>query len=182
MSTMNMKRILAAGVAAVTMFSLAACGSTAADPNKGHVYFLNGKPEVVDQLQQLAQDYTNQTGVQVDIQIASSGSYESTLTSELAKSEAPTMFIIAGYDEFAKYQRYLEPLQDTDVYKLLNDEGKTNSHKVGDDAYTMPYAAEWYGIIYNKKIVNEYAKKDYAVRNITANIQYCGLRIDSARV
>ena len=49
MSTMNMKRILAAGVAAVTMFSLAACGSTAADPNKGHVYFLNGKPEVVDQ-------------------------------------------------------------------------------------------------------------------------------------
>ena len=27
MSTMNMKRILAAGVAAVTMFSLAACGS-----------------------------------------------------------------------------------------------------------------------------------------------------------
>lgn len=119
MSTMNMKRILAAGVAAVTMFSLAACGSTAADPNKGHVYFLNGKPEVVDQLQQLAQDYTNQTGVQVDIQIASSGSYESTLTSELAKSEAPTMFIIAGYDEFAKYQRYLEPLQDTDVYKLI---------------------------------------------------------------
>ena len=61
MSTMNMKRILAAGVAAVTMFSLAACGSTAADPNKGHVYFLNGKPEVVDQLQQLAQDYTDQT-------------------------------------------------------------------------------------------------------------------------
>ena len=171
MSTMNMKRILAAGVAAVTMFSLAACGSTAADPNKGHVYFLNGKPEVVDQLQQLAQDYTNQTGVQVDIQIASSGSYESTLTSELAKSEAPTMFIIAGYDEFAKYQRYLEPLQDTDVYKLLNDEGKTNSHKVGDDAYTMPYAAEWYGIIYNKKIVNEYAKKDYAVIQSDADIK-----------
>ena len=141
------------------------------DPNKGHVYFLNGKPEVVDQLQQLAQDYTNQTGVQVDIQIASSGSYESTLTSELAKSEAPTMFIIAGYDEFAKYQRYLEPLQDTDVYKLLNDEGKTNSHKVGDDAYTMPYAAEWYGIIYNKKIVNEYDKKDYAVIQSDADIK-----------
>ena len=69
MSTMNMKRILAAGVAAVTMFSLAACGSTAADPNKGHVYFLNGKPEVVDQLQQLAQDYTKQTGVQVVIDV-----------------------------------------------------------------------------------------------------------------
>lgn len=27
----------------------------------------------------------------------------------------------------------------------------------------MPYAAEWFGIIYNKKIVNDYASKDYAV-------------------
>ncbi|WP_275575591.1 extracellular solute-binding protein [Bifidobacterium aerophilum] len=158
------KKLFAAGLAAAMIFGLAACGSdTASNDAKGHVYFLNGKPEVVDQLQQLAQDYTDETGVQVDIQTASSGSYESTLTSELAKSEAPTMFTIAGYDEFAKYQKYLEPLQDTDVYKLLNDEGKANSHKVGDNAYTMPYAAEWYGIIYNKKIVNEYAKKDYAV-------------------
>lgn len=163
MSTMNMKRILAAGVAAVTMFSLAACGSTAADPNKGHVYFLNSKSEIVEQLEQLAADYTAETGVQVEVQSATSGTYESTLTSELAKSNAPTMFTIAGYDEFAKYQKYTAPLQDTDVYKLLNDEGKANSHKVGDNAYTLPYAAEWYGIIYNKKIVNEYAKKNYAV-------------------
>ena len=108
--------------------------------------------------------------MEVVIQTASSGSYESTLTSELAKSEAPTMFTIAGYDEFAKYQKFLEPLQDTEVYKLLNDEGKANSHKVGDNAYTLPYAAEWYGIIYNKKIVNEYAKKDYAVIKSDADI------------
>ena len=158
------KGIVLISAAALTL-GLAACGSST-NSDAGHVYFLNNKPEVVDQWNELADMYTKETGVQVDIQIASSGSYESTLTSELAKSEAPTMFIIAGYDEFAKYQRYLEPLQDTDVYKLLNDEGKTNSHKVGDDAYTMPYAAEWYGIIYNKKIVNEYAKKDYAVNPV----------------
>lgn len=35
----------------------------------------------------------------------------------------------------------------------------------------MPYAAEWYGIIYNKKIVNEYAKKDYAVIQSDADIK-----------
>ncbi|WP_241222919.1 hypothetical protein [Bifidobacterium samirii] len=84
------KKLFAAGLAAAMIFGVAACGSdTASNDAKGHVYFLNGKPEVVDQLQQLADDYTSETGVQVDIQTASSGSYESTLTSELAKSEAP---------------------------------------------------------------------------------------------
>ena len=29
--------------------------------------------------------------------------------------------------------------------------------------YGLPYAAEWFGIIVNKKLINEYAKKDYAV-------------------
>ena len=80
------------------------------------------------------------------------------------------MFTIAGYDEFAKYQQYLEPLQDTEVYGLLNDEGKSNSHKVGDDSYTLPYAAEWYGIIYNKKIIKDYCSKDYAVIGSDADI------------
>ena len=167
----HITKVLAAGIAITMGVGLAAgCGSTSADPDKGHVYFLNSKAEVVDQLQQLADDYTAETGVQVDVQTASSGSYESTLTSELAKSEAPTMFTIAGYDEFAKYQQYLEPLQDTEVYGLLNDEGKSNSHKVGDDSYTLPYAAEWYGIIYNKKIIKDYCSKDYAVIGSDADI------------
>ena len=167
----HITKVLAAGIAITMGVGLAAgCGSTSADPDKGHAYFLNSKAEVVDQLQQLADDYTAETGVQVDVQTASSGSYESTLTSELAKSEAPTMFTIAGYDEFAKYQQYLEPLQDTEVYGLLNDEGKSNSHKVGDDSYTLPYAAEWYGIIYNKKIIKDYCSKDYAVIGSDADI------------
>jgi raffinose/stachyose/melibiose transport system substrate-binding protein len=34
----------------------------------------------------------------------------------------------------------------------------------------MPYAAEWYGIIYNKKIVNEYASKSYALIHSDADI------------
>ena len=167
----HITKVLAAGIAITMGVGLAAgCGSTSADPDKGHAYFLNSKAEVVDQLQQLADDYTAETGVQVDVQTASSGSYESTLTSELAKSEAPTMFTIAGYDEFAKYQQYLEPLQDTEVYGLLNDEGKSNSHTVGDDSYPLPYAAEWYGIIYNKKIIKDYCSKDYAVIGSDADI------------
>lgn len=143
--------------------SLAACGGSSADSDKGHVYFMNNKAEVVDQYKQLAEMYTEKTGVQVDVQTGASNTYDATMSSELAKSNAPTMFNISGFDQFAKYQKYCEPLQDTEVYKLLNDDGKAYSYTIDGDSFTLPYAAEWYGIIYNKKIINDYASKNYAV-------------------
>lgn len=42
--------------------SLAACGGgSSADSDKGHVYFMNNKSEVVDQYKQLAEMYTEKT-------------------------------------------------------------------------------------------------------------------------
>ena len=155
------KGIVLISAAALTL-GLAACGSST-NSDAGHVYFLNNKPEVVDQWNELADMYTKETGVQVDIQSATSGSYESTLSSELAKNNAPTMFGIGGFDQYAKYKNSLEPLQDSEAYKLLNEQGKQMAHKDGDDVYGLPYAAEWFGIIANKKIINEYAKKSYSV-------------------
>lgn len=156
------KTAAAAAAIALGLTGLAACGSDSAD-DTGHVYYMNNKSEIVDQLQQLADMYQEETGVEVEIQTAASGTYDSTMSSELAKSNAPTMFNISGYDQFAKYQDYVEPLQDTDLYDMLTDEGKAYSYKIDDNAYTLPYAAEWYGIIYNKAILEDYCAKSYAV-------------------
>lgn len=77
--------------------------------------------------------YTEKTGVQVDVQTGASGTYDATMSSELAKSNAPTMFNISGFDQFAKYQKYCEPLQDTEAYKLLTDDGKAYSYTIDGD-------------------------------------------------
>lgn len=53
---------------------------------------LNFKPEVDQQMQDIANVYTEQTGVPVTIVTAASGTYEQTLTSEMAKTECPTIF------------------------------------------------------------------------------------------
>lgn len=55
----------------------------------GAVYYLNFKPEQADQWKALAETYTEQTGVPVTVETATSGTYESTLKSEMAKEEAP---------------------------------------------------------------------------------------------
>ena len=73
--------------------ALAACGSsTSGDDSKGKVYYLNFKPEAADQWAALAKEYTKEKGVDVKVQTAASGTYEQTLKSEIAKTEAPTLF------------------------------------------------------------------------------------------
>lgn len=160
----HLTRATAITAAMLTIVSLAACGGDGnADSANGRVYFMNNKPEVVDQYERLAKLYTDKTGIPVDVQTGAAGTYDTMMKSELAKSDAPTMFNISGFDQFATYKDHIDPLQDTDVFKLLNDEGRNYSYTVDGNSYTLPYAAEWYGIIYNKKIVDAYCSKDYAV-------------------
>ena len=53
MNTMK-KTVAVAAIAALGLTGLAGCGGDAADDGKGHVYYMNNKSEVVDQLQQIA--------------------------------------------------------------------------------------------------------------------------------
>lgn len=64
----NLTKGIAAVGALAMLTGVGACGSNTAD-DKGHVYFLNNKPEVVNQWNELAEMYTKQTGVKVDIQL-----------------------------------------------------------------------------------------------------------------
>ena len=101
----NKKRWLALGlVGSMTLGCFAGCGSKSdgksadgkGDSSKGSVYYLNYKPEQDEQWQQLAKDYTKETGVDVTVVTAASGNYETTLMSEMGKSGAPTLFQVNG--------------------------------------------------------------------------------------
>ena len=68
----------------------------AAASGSGSVYYLNFKPEQDQQWQDLAAKYTAETGTEVTVITAADGTYEQTLKSEMAKSEAPTLFQVNG--------------------------------------------------------------------------------------
>ena len=80
--------VAVAAIAAMSLGTLAACGSsTSGDDAKGKVYYLNFKPEAADQWAALAKEYTKEKGVDVKVQTAASGTYEQTLKSEIAKTD-----------------------------------------------------------------------------------------------
>ena len=96
----------------------------------GAVYYLNFKPEQADQWVALAEAYTKETGVPVTVVTAASGTYEQTLKSEMAKSEAPTLFQVNGPVGLASWKDYCYDLKDTAVYKDLSSD---DFALIGDD-------------------------------------------------
>jgi len=127
----------------------------------GKVYYLNFKPENSSIWEELAKTYTDQTGVEVKVQTAASGTYEETLKAEMAKSEAPTLFQVNGPVELKTWNDYCYDLKDTSLFSNL----KSNDFALmdGDAVKGIAYVIETYGIIYNKTLLNDYFATDGAV-------------------
>lgn len=163
-STMNRtvkSAVAVAAIAAMSLGTLAACGSsTSGDDSKGKVYYLNFKPEAADQWAALAKEYTKEKGVDVKVQTAASGTYEQTLKSEIAKTEAPTLFQVNGPVGYQNWKKYTADMSNTDVYKELTNQDV--ALKDGDKVVGVPYVMETYGLIYNKDILNKYFALDGA--------------------
>lgn len=134
--------------------------SSSADSGDGSVYYLSFKPEQAEQWEAIAAKYTEETGVPVKVVTAASGTYEQTLKSEIAKSDAPTLFQINGPIGYQNWKDYCLDLSGTDLYSWLSD--KSLAVTDGDGVYGIPYVVEGYGIIYNEEIMEKYFALDGA--------------------
>ena len=154
--------LLLVSVMAVT--ALVGCGGgneTSGDDATGKVYYLNFKPEQDEAWQNLAKAYTEATGVEVTVVTAASGEYETTLMSEMGKSEAPTLFQVNGPVGLANWKDYCYDLAGSDIYGQLTSDAF--ALKEDNTVYGIAYVIESYGIITNKTLL---AKAGYSVEDI----------------
>ena len=160
--------LAAAGVSAAAL-GLVACGgsssssapasstapassaASSAPAASGKVYYLNFKPEQDEAWQNLAKAYTEETGVPVTVVTAASGQYETTLMSEMEKSEAPTLFQVNGPVGLANWKDYCYDLAGSPLYGELTSD--SFALKEGDTVHGIAYVIETYGIIYNKELL-----------------------------
>ena len=166
---MNMRKKLLSVALCATMVAglLAGCGSSsksdkASSDSKGSVYWLNFKPEADEALQGIAKTYEKENGVKVKVVTAASGNYNSTLTSEMGKSAAPTLFVVGNQAAVKTWDDYCIDLKDTDVYKELSTDAFNLKDENGQVA-SMGYCYESYGIIVNKKLLK---KAGYEITDI----------------
>ena len=156
---MKKKKVISVLLTVAMVTGLAAgCGSSgkdagSADDVKGKVYYLNFKPEADDYWQELAETYTEETGVPVTVLTAASGEYEKTLKSEMAKTDAPTLFQVNGPVGLASWKDYCYDLSGSDIAGELTDDSFALMD--GDKMAGIAYVVESYGIIYNKALLEE---------------------------
>ena len=162
------KKLLSVALCATMVAGLlAGCGSSSksektGSDSKGSVYWLNFKPEADEALQGIAKTYEKEKGVKVKVVTAASGNYNSTLTSEMGKSAAPTLFVVGNQAAVKTWNDYCIDLKDTDVYKELSTDAFNLTDENGKVA-SMGYCYESYGIIVNKKLLK---KAGYEITDI----------------
>ena len=157
---MKKKKVLSIVLAAAMIAGLTAgCGSDSgsgeggSEEAKGKVYYLNFKPEADEYWQELAETYTDETGVPVTVLTAASGEYEKTLKSEMAKTDAPTLFQVNGPVGLASWKDYCYDLSDSDIAGELTDDSFALMD--GDKMAGIGNVVENYGIIYNKALLEQ---------------------------
>ena len=153
------KKIALLLTAAMSVSLLAGCGGKEA---KGSVYYLNFKPEADAAWQELAKTYTEQTGVEVKVVTAASGTYSETLTAEMAKSSAPTLFQCGNAQGLETWGEYCLDLRDSAFYKEMTTDD-FNLKGANGEVFAAGYCYEAFGIITNKKLL---AEAGYSVADI----------------
>ena len=153
-----MKKIIALVLACIL-----ACGVFAgcSPKDEGSVYWLNFKPESDEALKEIAAMYTAKTGVEVKVVSAAAGTYNQTLTANMDKSDAPTLFVVGNSAAVETWGDYCLDLKDTDIAKELNTDAYMLYDKDGK-LCSIGYCYECYGIIVNTKLLEKAGfAKDY---------------------
>ena len=147
---LRISAFLTALICMISCLSMAGCGKK----GKSQVYFLNFKPESANVYEELADKYEEETGTSVKVVTAAANNYEQTLKSEIAKTDAPTIFQVNGPVGYNSWSDYCLDLKDSKLYSYLTD--KDLAIKDNGGVYAIPYVVEGYGIIYNDAIMRKY--------------------------
>ncbi len=169
-----MKKLIAMLLALVMVLGLVACGGSTTEETKaaaeteaaaaeteaaaaestetGRVYYLNFKPEFDIALQELAATYTAETGVEVKVVTAASGTYSDTLTAEMAKSEAPTIYNIGNLSGLKDWDEYALDLTGTAIEAELST-NDFNLYNEAGELKAIGNCYESFGIIVNTALL-----------------------------
>ena len=167
---MKKKKILALVLAAsMAGGMLAGCGSTSGgdetakgDKSSGKVYYLNFKPEQADQWVELAKEYTDETGVKVDVQFKGRTGQREGLEPALSAKQQIDLFDEDVNRVNGSWGKYLLDLEDMakdyesehgneTLFKIArNAYGQT--HDGDDTLHSIPYQPSIFGFFYNKTL------------------------------
>ncbi len=133
----------------------AAAGDTEAAKK---IVVFQSKVEIVDQLEACAEEYQNETGVEVEVWGTTGDDYLQQLKIKLGNNQGPTVFSLAPGSESGELAAYLADLSDLSfVSDIANNMADVKEGKV----VGIPYTVEGFGVVYNKDLIDASKVTDY---------------------
>ncbi|GKW47176.1 ABC transporter substrate-binding protein [Planococcus sp. NCCP-2050] len=165
----NQKKVLRTLFLGLVMLVLAACSGggdddggssedSGGDSSGEKITIFQSKVEISDQLEALAQEYTDETGVEVEVLGTTGDDYFQQLQIRMNSNQGPSIFSIQNVTEAERLESYLYDLSSEEY---VADIAPDMELKVGDKVVGVPYGVEGFGLIYNKDLVKPEDVQDY---------------------
>ncbi|SET00473.1 carbohydrate ABC transporter substrate-binding protein, CUT1 family [Oceanobacillus limi] len=165
---MKFRKSLLFLVAITVVLVLAACGgednegnenSEGSEASSGEkITIFQSKVEISEQLEELAAEYEEETGVEVEVWGTTGDDYFQQLQIRLNSNQGPSIFSVRHITEAEKLDSYLYDMSNEPfVEHIAPDMALEYDGKV----VGVPYGVEGFGLVYNKDLVSEEDIADY---------------------
>jgi raffinose/stachyose/melibiose transport system substrate-binding protein len=142
------KVLAAVLVMAMVMSLMTGCG---AGKKGGKITIFQSKTEIMTDLNQLAKDYTAETGVEVEVWETTGDNYYSDLKTGLSTQAGATLFSLQPGAESIEMADYLADLSGL---SFVNKIGAGMADEINGKVVGIPYTVEGFGLVYNKDMVD----------------------------
>ncbi len=178
----RVKRFTALTLAAVVTVSLCltGCGNSSKQQNtqedagsttesskttpkgSGKITIFQSKTEIMDKLNALAKEYTDETGIEVEVWETTGDNYYSDLKTGMSTGAGPTLFSLQPGAESKEMFDYLEDVGDLSFVDKI---GAGMADEIDKKIVGIPYTVEGFGLVYNSNLVkpDEIASMDKLV-------------------
>jgi len=168
---MQFKRIVSVLLATtvIVSMSLSGCGNTSDNKTETEneatdtegtedtaeaadkIIIFQSKVDIADPLEELAEEYQEETGVEVEVWGATGDDYYTQIKTKLANNQGPTIFSLAPGSESQQLSAYLDDLSGLSfVDKILDGMPDEIDGKV----VGIPFTMEGFGLVYNKSAID----------------------------
>ncbi|MFD3271375.1 ABC transporter substrate-binding protein [Paenibacillus dendritiformis] len=115
------------------------------------ITIFQSKVEIAEQLEKLAQKYTEETGNEAEVWGAAGDNYTTQLQAKLTSNQGPSIFSIGPGTEAEKFKSYFYDMSNEGYAKNV---APNMALEVDGKVTGIPYGVEGYGLVYNKDLVN----------------------------
>ena len=117
----------------------------------GKLIIFQSKTEIMDKLNACAEDFSAETGIEVEVWETSGDNYFTDLKTDLSTEAGPTLFSLAPGSESVEMADYLEDISGLNFIDKVSAGmvDTVNGKQVG-----IPYTLEGFGLVYNENLAD----------------------------